>query len=162
LPFGRAMPSEGLSVDQMCQAVQAVGGSPNVFRGDRTDDTRGYLYSAVKSGPAPVPVLKKRNSYQPVTAVGVKIPITQQQSLVVRLIDDLAGDMLALYVHDDRLGAYLRVNLVNGEEVPTLLLPVRELTGATEAWTVTHVLVPIHSKIRLSMAVLRQLALLLV
>ncbi len=162
LPFGRAMPSEGLSIDQMCQAVQAVGVSPNVFRGDRTNDTRGYLYSAVKSGLAPVLVLEKGNNYHAVTAVGMKIRIPHQQSLVAPLIDDVAGDMLALYVHDDRHGAYLRANLANADGIPTLLLPARHPTQGTETWTVTHVLVPIHSKIRLSLAVLRQLALQLV
>ena len=160
LPFGRAMPSEGLSIDQMCQAVQAVGVSPNVFRADRTADTRGYLYSALKSGLAPVLVLQKGNSYHAVTAVGMKIRMPHQQSLVAELNDDFAVDMLALYVHDDRLGAYLRARLIGDESgTPKLLLPQRDATQQTEAWKVTHVLVPIHSKIRLSLAVLRQMAL---
>jgi len=162
LPFGRAMPSEGLSIDQMCQAVQAVGVSPNVFRADHTEDTRGYLYSALKSGLAPVLVLKKGNSYHAVTAVGMKIRIPHQASpvaLSTPLIDDVAGDLLALYVHDDRHGAYLRADLADASGVPSLQLPVRHPTQKTEAWTMTHVLVPIHSKIRLSLAVLRQLSL---
>jgi hypothetical protein len=159
LPFGRAMPSEGLSIDQMCQAVQAVGVSPNVFRADHTGDTRGYLYSALKSGLAPVLVLKQGNSYHAVTAVGMKIRLPHKQVAVASLIDDFAGDMTALYIHDDRNGAYLRANLTDSSGVPLLLLPVRHPTEQTEAWSITHLLVPIHSKIRLSLAVLRQLAL---
>ena len=160
LPFGRTMPSEGLSIDQMCQAVQAVGVSPNVFRADRIEDTRGYLYSALKSGLAPVLILKKGNSYHAVTPVGMKIRVPHQQTLIATETDDHAGDLLGLYTHDDRLGAYLRAPLTAANDgTPTLALPLRPPTPGTEAWTVTHVLVPIHSKIRLSLAVLRQLAL---
>jgi len=33
------MPSEGLSVDQMCQAVQALGYSPSLYRSELFDVT---------------------------------------------------------------------------------------------------------------------------
>jgi hypothetical protein len=159
LPFGRAMPSEGLSIDQMCQAVQAVGVSPNVFRADHSSDTRGYLYSALKSGLAPVLILRKGNNYHAVTAVGMKIRLPHEPVVVASLIDDRAGDLIALYVHDDRNGAYLRANLADASGTPTLSLPLRHPTEQAEAWAITHLLVPIHSKIRLSLAVLRELAL---
>jgi hypothetical protein len=58
LPFGRTMPSEGLSVNQMCQAIQALGLSPNLFKTTRLDMARGIIHAAVMSEMAPILILK--------------------------------------------------------------------------------------------------------
>jgi hypothetical protein len=159
LPFGRAMPSEGLSIDQMCQAVQAVGVSPNVFRADRLADTRGYLYSAIRSGLAPVLILERDKNYHAVTAVGMKLRRLHERSLIVDSTDDLAGDLLAVYVHDDRYGPYLKAVVEDRGGVPWLSLTLRAPASETQLWRVSHILVPVHSKIRLSLAALREWAL---
>jgi len=44
LPFGKAMPSEGLSIDQMCQAVQAIGVAPNLYRLGTPSTSHCLLY----------------------------------------------------------------------------------------------------------------------
>jgi hypothetical protein len=76
LPFGRSMPSEGLSIDQMCQAVQAMGVSPNVYRVDRMEESRGYLYSAIRSGFPPILVMSRggrSDDHHAVACVGMKL-----------------------------------------------------------------------------------------
>jgi hypothetical protein len=44
LPFGRSMPSEGLSLDQMCQAIHSLGYAPNLIRADAASEARGVIY----------------------------------------------------------------------------------------------------------------------
>src|SRR5262249_55008248 len=125
LPFGRAMPSEGLSIDQMCQAVQAVGVSPNVFRTDRLGDTRAYIYSAVKSGVAPVLVLSHAGGHHAVAVVGMKLRLPHAPTVIADLADDAAGDVIGFYIHDDRRGPYLRADLQEKEGRPYLSVPLR-------------------------------------
>jgi hypothetical protein len=159
LPFGRAMPSEGLSIDQMCQAIQAVGVSPNVFRTDRIGDARAYVYSAVKSGVSPVLVLKLGGGHHAVAVAGMKIRTPHVPSPLAVPADDVAGDVVALYIHDDRRGPYLRANLTEKEGRPYLSVSLREAGEGPEVWEMTHIIAPFHAKIRLSLADLRKLAL---
>lgn len=163
LPFGRSMPSEGLSLDQMCQSIQAVGLSPNIFRVDDAATSRGYLYTAIRSGFAPVLILESsQGTYHAVTAVGMKVRATHRRTIIGESLDDLAGDLLALYIHDDRCGPYLKAEIANFEHEPKrldLVLVLRDPPDeSTEPWQVTHLLIPLHSKIRLSFAGLREIA----
>jgi hypothetical protein len=159
LPFGRAMPSEGLSLDQMCQAVQAVGVSPHIFRVSRLTEARGYLYSAVRSGLAPVLILTHNTNSHAVVVAGMKVRSPHVPETVAPETDDLAGDVIALYIHDDRRGPYLRANLEHKDGEPKLAISSREGQQADEVWSLTHILVPMHSKIRLAVSGLRVTAL---
>src|SRR5688572_7772692 len=97
LIFGRAMPSEGLSVDQMCQAVQAVGVSPVLRRAIDYRTARGMLYSSLRSGIAPVLILKSGHLWHAIVGVGMgirKSAIRAQTSIA-----DEATTMEAIYVH---------------------------------------------------------------
>ncbi len=160
LPFGRSMPSEGLSIDQMCQAIQAVGIAPSMVRLDARRETRGFLHAALLSGLAPVAVLRHANVSHAVTVVGMKVRHPQHGEEVARETIDLAGDLVAVYIHDDRSGPYLRANLA-ADDVgrPLLAIPLREGTNPPEVWELSHLLFPVHAKIRLSFAGLRQIAL---
>lgn len=158
LPFGRAMPSEGLSIDQMCQAIQAVGVSPNVFRTDRIGDARAYIFSAVKSGVSPVLVLKLHRGHHAVAVAGMKIRTPHLPTHLPVPADDVAGDVIAIYIHDDRRGPYLRADLTEKEGRPYLSVPLREAGEDPEIWEMTHIIAPFHAKIRLSLADLRKLA----
>lgn len=159
LPFGRSMPSEGLSIDQMCQAIQALGVSPSLFRVERMAEARGYLFSAIKSGFAPVLVLRKGSGSHAVAVAGMKVRVPHVPEAVVSEIDDVACDLLALYVHDDRRGPYLRANLEPKDDRPHLVIPSRtEGDAEPEAWTLTHILVPMHPKIRLALSGLTECA----
>ena len=74
LPFGRAMPSEGLSIDQMCQAIQAIGVSPNIYRTDDFSVARSYLHAACKSGIAAILLLRSKDgNWHAVTVAGMKV-----------------------------------------------------------------------------------------
>jgi len=165
LPFGRPMPSEKLSLDQMCQAVQSFGYAPNLFRADDFDHSRGLLYSSVSSGLSPVLILEapRGDRMHAVTVAGMKVRDPHVETLINPLIDDRAGDLVDLYIHDDRLGPYLRAEIRRQRRRNRLVIKVPLRKGQkTETWYLTHILLPMHSKIRLSLGDLRELGITLV
>lgn len=168
LPFGRSMPSEGLSIDQMCQAVQAMGVSPNVYRADRLREAKGYLYSAVKSGFPPILILgrgegKQVSDYHAVAVVGMKLANPRGTSEADPSSDDKCNDLVGIYIHDDRRGPYLRALLQSKGNVAQIHIDIdREGKGAPEIWDLKHVIVPTPSKIRISISGLRESSLHLV
>ena len=156
LPFGRAMPSDGLSLDQMCQAVRSLGFAPYLFRADRFAPSRGLLYAAVLSGISPVLIIEQyppRDVRHAVVVAGMKIDKLSKAS---DLVDDQARELAGLYIHDDRAGPYLRVETCNRRD--RLLLHIPHHVGPEEDWLLSHILIPMHEKIRLSFADLRKTA----
>jgi hypothetical protein len=163
LPFGRPMPSEGLSIEQMCQAIQAVHVSPTLIIIENANDARGFLHSAILSGFAPVLVLESvrdKYSYHAVTVAGMKVRKKHSPTILRDRIDDEAGDLVSLYVHDDRLSPYFRADLLKRKSDLILRLNLLDDAGNIEGsdpWKLRHILIPIHGKIRLSFAPLREM-----
>jgi hypothetical protein len=158
LEFGRPMPSEGLSIDQMCQAVQAVGASPVLRREDDFRTARGLLYSSIRSGVAPIlAIVNPSGQRHAVAAVGMGLrdgPLNIQGN-----IGDRASQVEALYIHDDRIGPYLRADLK--ERASRLWLHLQFLPDKKlpeQWWMLTHVLFPMHVKVRASFGELRAIA----
>lgn len=163
LPFGRPMPSEGLSLDQMCQAVHSLGYAPNLYRADTFDVSRALLYSTIRSGISPVLILEHPTLDQAhaVAAAGMKLYKKHVECLVDPKMDDRAGDLTAVYIHDDRFGPYLRADIQRRKQRLRLHLSLRN-SSQTEDWYLSHILVPMHAKIRLSFGELRRAAIIIV
>jgi hypothetical protein len=159
LPFGRSMPSEGLSIDQMCQAIQALGVSPNLLRVENFEAARSYLYSAALSGLAPVLILKEvlpsPRLAHAVTLVGMETCVTEPVPILGSPFVDRAADLRSIFVHDDRRGPYIRAEL---REASGRLRLIIANGGSGEDWNLSHILIPLHGKIRLSFADLRLIA----
>ncbi|MBK8270384.1 MAG: hypothetical protein IPK83_19650 [Planctomycetes bacterium] len=75
LPFGRSMPSEGLSLDQMCQATQALGAAPNVVRTSDFATFKSYLHTTLRSGFAPILILESTIGRHAVAVAGMKLSV---------------------------------------------------------------------------------------
>jgi len=155
LPFGRSMPSEGLSLDQMCQAVNSLGYSPNLIRCEKYAVTRALLFSSLSSGISPIlvmesPKTKERHAIA-VAGVAIRKSDTRSNSPNPKLngltIRHRSEDMIGLYVHDDRYGPYLKTTLPKREEH---LLIRYHFDGEIQDWKLTHILLPLHPKIRFS------------
>lgn len=159
LPFGRPMPSEGLSTGQMCQAIDALGVAPSLLKAEDYEDTRGCLHSALKSGIAPVLILKPVDGGGPelhaVCATGMLLtPAGTATSPLNALNDatDTAARLSHLLIHDDRTAPYLTSKLNSAGLVPIIELP------DGERWRIYQILIPTHPKIRLSFLTLRRVA----
>ena len=110
LPFGRSLPSEGLSLNQMCQGIHALGISPNLFESRKLSARAQLIFTAAKSGIALILIIRSlKNSRHAVAAAGIKLAKEHKVTIVAgaNAIDDMSGDLLGVYIHDDRLGPYV-------------------------------------------------------
>ena len=155
LPFGRPMPSDGLSIEQMCGAINALGLAPTLIRAIGFKETRSHLYTAISAGFAPVLVVKRPSTedYHAVVVAGMTVDEPRTGAEIGKDIYDLSGDLKAIYMHDDRHGPYLRANV---RECGTGIQ--LDVVTANEKWSVTHILLPVHLKIRISLAMITQVA----
>src|SRR5262249_7080970 len=83
LPFGRSLPSEGLSLDQMCQGIHALGISPNLVRVESFRQARSIIFAAAISGIAPILIVRRASGARhAVAAAGVKLRRKHQVTIV--------------------------------------------------------------------------------
>jgi len=159
LPFGRSMPSEGLSIDQMCQATQALGAAPNLIRAENFIPARQCLYSSLISGFSPILLINQdHRRWHAITATGLKTR-PHQPNDIGSGIDDCSGDLEAVYVHDDRYGPYLEATISQREGKLSLTIKTGAAATATrEEWELGYILIPLHPKIRLAFSGLGQVA----
>ena len=115
LPGGRALPSEGLTVNQLCEAIRASGLAPIVIPATSPEIDRAQLLGYMRSGLAPVlaaETLSTREGHA-VCAVGVKIGAVKPQTDMSLAYRDGATALEGLYLHDDRLGPYASADIYN-------------------------------------------------
>ena len=165
---GPAIPAiEGLALQQMCQAIQSLGLSPYVIRmqGSTPVEIKSYLYSAVASGFAPVLLISRPKGGHAVTVSGMKLKSVHAPETVGddpgSKFDDVAGDLKEIYVNDDRYSPYFKVSvegLTKDLSVDFLLCKEDQTVYETQNWKLQYILIPLHHKIRLSFAELRQMA----
>ncbi len=155
LPFGRPMPSDGLTIEQMCGAVNALGLAPTLARAVGFEETRSQLYTAISAGFAPVLIVKhaETENYHAVVVAGMKVNEPHAGAKIDEDVYDLSGDLKAIYIHDDRHGPYLRANITRSSQKMQL-----DLVTPKETWVVTHIVLPVHSKIRVSLVKITHVA----
>lgn len=171
LPFGRPMPSEGLNLDQMCQAIHALSISPDLLRTPTYELARGITYAAALSDTTPILIIAHHSlGKHAVTVAGVKRKCDHTITPFGKILDDRSGDLLGLYLHDDRIGPYVKADLRRispslteawkGDQGvrPNAAQLTITVNGEEEEWLVTHVLTPIHNKVRLSFNQIRRIA----
>ena len=162
LPFGRSMPSEGLSLDQMSMAIHSLGYSPYLFKAESFDATRAVLYTAISSGISAVLVLEddSRTRYHAIAVAGMGVDTAQQLPASDTGIVDQSQGMRSIYLHDDRYGPYIKAVQLQRKREFLLRFTVQDSDGSErpETWTLTHILVPMHSKVRLSFGELNRAA----
>ena len=165
LPGGRSLPSEGLTVNQMCEAIRAGGLAPIVIPATSPERDRAQLLSYMSSGLAPVlaaETLSTREGHA-VCAVGVKIGAVKPQTDMNLAYRDGATALEGLYLHDDRLGPYASAdiyNLTDAESSSTkTALRIRWPGSENEEdhLLLRAIVVPAPAKIRLTVARMRAL-----
>jgi len=118
LPGGRALPSDGLVVAQMCEAVRGAGLAPYLYRHVDAQTTKDLLYLAIASGLPAVALVKNlsRQDQDPghaVTLVGGRIEVLRAEPPKGERYCSRATSLTALYVHDDRLGPYITAEILD-------------------------------------------------
>jgi len=180
LPGGRALPQEGLTLEQICEACRAAGLSPVVFRGLALSQVRGQLYTLLRSRfPALLglfPVQGGEGHAVTVTSFSEQ-PIPFKGPFETSAIDASLG-MREVFVHDDRIGPDViasldeikleyfhgRFRLADSNSVrdatstvPILRIQHRDVD--TDPRVIKAIVVAMPAKIRLSVARLREMGL---
>ena len=161
--FGsRPIPSGGLNIMQMCQAIHEVGLEPHVRNIKHASDTSSlpivsFIYSYLKMGiPIILNVYVVGVGYHSITVSGYRIEdkICNKTETVPKadFYYPLKGlKIKEFYAHDDRIGPFCRIEIVNAEnrdngEPP---LPVNFKIPATSEILEPHsIIVPLYHKIR--------------
>jgi hypothetical protein len=108
---------------------------------------------------APVLIITNGVGFHAVTAVGMGTrddrPLELEKGWSNR-----ASRLEAIYVHDDRIGPYVRANLeVKGGQHGRLFLRMKpNLTDSEQWWSLTHLLFPVHAKVRVTFGELQNVA----
>lgn len=153
--FGRSIPQErGLTSAQMCKAIEAAGLSPYLVPFDTSGIPviKSLIYSVVRSGFAPILLLENPKSAHAVAVAGMSLSGPPKSTVRMAIhVEEEASRMKALYINDDRCGPYQSA-ILRGRQ-----LIVKTLKG-DDPWKVTHMIVPLHPKIRLAFADLSKFA----
>ena len=165
LPTGRALPSEGLTVQQICEATRAAGLQPVLIPSVSLDHDRAQLLAYLSSGFAPVLALQPLSGTgvgHAVCAVGLKTSEVRPQTNPELLYKDRATGVCGIYIHDDRLGPYAAAELVpwtaQGGKIRTAVF-IRWPDGdvPAEQSLLQAIIVPVPSKLRMSLTRIRAL-----
>ncbi len=164
---GRPVPNQGLTTQQLCEAVRSFGLAPELYKVDKTPDLcRDLLQSYLHSG---IPVIAALSS-QPdgqgkghaVAVVGYEDGTTPEELAssevppydVRMLRAGLVPKGLCVtkfYVHDDRIGPYARVKFKNDTLSKIELTYEWDPAPTVEEWYLRHIIVPVYPKIRLDL-----------
>jgi hypothetical protein len=167
---GRTLPSEGLAIQQICEAVRDAGLAPALLRATSFGVDLRALDTFLRSGfPAVLAVTNEdeeaTDEGHAICAVGAKVGDVLPQSNPKLNYRDGATALKALYVHDDRLGPYAAAALepltVDDNPAAQTSLHIR-WPGAHpgqsfETWKLFGIVVPLPNKVRLSVTRLREI-----
>lgn len=181
LPGGRALPQEGLTLEQICEACRAAGLSPVVFRGLTTPQVRGQLYTLLRSG---FPALLGLFPVQGGEGHAITLTSFSEQPIVASASPfdvscvDASTAIDRLFIHDDRIGpdvpgrlGDIRVEHYHGkfrvaqpDSTPDAVstLPTLEIDHAgvdKDPRVIKAIVAAMPAKIRLSVSRLREMGL---
>ena len=160
---GRPLPSEGLGLQQICEAIRGAGLAPLVVRSSRPEEDKPLLLTYIQSGFAPILGIFPSDGTggHAVCGVGVKRgPIQPNQDPNLHFADS-ASSVQAIYIHDDRLGPYACADLY-----PWTMQTGTIRTGIGIKWPgenaphehaiLEQIIIPLPPKLRLSANRLRK------
>lgn len=147
LDHGRAMPSEGLSVAQMCQAIDAAQLAPVVVRARDLDVLKRTLHAAVLSKLAPILVIQGDQGHAVVVA---GMALRPEPSVTPPGVTAGADQIVNWLIHDDRFGPYRHATISTAAEKLHGTKLRLEIDGDATTWALTHAIFPVHSKIRIA------------
>jgi hypothetical protein len=164
LASGRSLPSEGLNIQQICEATRAAGLEPLVMRSLSLEQDRAQLLGYISSGFAPVLAIQTmQGNGHAVCAVGVKLGKIQPQTDPNLHFRDNASAVSVVYIHDDRLGPYASADLYNytqGDKVRTAMrIRWPRTENEMEHAILDAMIVPVPAKLRLTVTRMRELGL---
>jgi hypothetical protein len=153
----RSLPSQGLNVFQMCQAIRDVGLEPELRDCSKVDEFMGLVYGYLKFG---IPVILivdlmassgRSIGRHDVTVVGYNDPKDKEISLPPTNVPLFAHRIQKLYVHDDQIGPFSRILFDHPNRPKNIQTDwVCPLSGKSLVVEPKAVIIPVYHKIRIT------------
>src|ERR1700739_688699 len=164
---GRPLPSEGLTVHQMCEAIRAAGLAPLFVPSVGFESDRAQLFSYLSSGFAPVLAIQSMSpgaGGHAVCAVGTACGEVAPQTDPNLSFRDASTSLQGLYIHDDRLGPYAKADLYQwtsseGKIKTALRIAWPDKAADVENAVLHSFVVPVPTKARLTVTRMREMGL---
>jgi hypothetical protein len=160
LPEGRSLPSEGLDIQQISEAIRGTGLQPLVIRAVSPEQDRAQIVAYVKSGFPPVLAIRsqKTGGGHAVCVVGIKMGDVYSHAPPAEHPHHwLASNALqGLYVHDDRLGPYASAGVTGWTLKDNQIVTAVQIEWPDKTYSelslVMAFIVPVPDKIRMPIA----------
>jgi hypothetical protein len=163
---GRPLPSEGLTVHQMCEAIRAAGLAPLFVPSIGFESDRAQLFSYLRSGLPLVLAIQSLSlgGGHAVCAVGSKLGDVTPEADPRLSFRDASTSLQGIYIHDDRLGPYATADiypwtLENGTIRTALRISWPDEEVDVEHAVVSSFVIPVPTKLRLTVTRMRELGL---
>jgi hypothetical protein len=168
--YGRWLPSEGLTIHQVCEATRAAGLAPLVIRAVSPEHDRAQLLGYAQSGFPPVLAIMSEDGLgHAVCTVGLKLGSIEPRTDPSLHFTDAATSVKGVYIHDDRLGPYAIADLQPKTVTDSRTGKSQTRTGLSIQWPdgsipaeesiLQALVIPVPLKLRLTVARMRQLGL---
>jgi hypothetical protein len=162
---GRTMPTPGLRVDQMCGAVHSLDFEPVLANFEGAESLfPAVVHAANRSGIPPILILRNESiGSHAVPVVGTRYNSALAQQSARSGWSDRVSGISSFYVHDDRIGPYVRADLDSSDPTKLALRISRAPRGTDndtfphskrivsdvyEYWKVRQVLIPTYPRVR--------------
>lgn len=152
----RALPSHGLNVLQICEAIRGVGLEPEVFTVRPTVPVVSLIYAYLRAGlPVILAIDVEQRGLHAVTVLGYSLEGQQVRESEVSQgcpMLPLRGLYISkFYVHDDQIGPFARMTIHPGNEhYPVMFKGTWSTPAGPEAWLrPVNLIVPVYHKIRI-------------
>lgn len=152
----RALPSHGLNVLQICEAIRGVGLEPEVFTVRPNVPVVSLTYAYVRAGlPAILAIDVQQRGLHAVTVLGYSLegaPVRETEvSPCSRMLPLRGLDVSKFYVHDDQIGPFARMIIHPGnQKYPVRFKGTWSTAAGQEAWLdPVYVIIPVYHKIRI-------------
>jgi hypothetical protein len=152
----RVLPSHGLNVQQICEAIRGVGLEPEVFTVRPDVPIVSLVNAYLRAGlPAILALDVKKRGLHAVTVLGYSveaIPVRDREVSPRQSMLPLQGLSIGkFYVHDDQIGPFAEITIHPGNgKYPVRFKGMWVTPAGEEAWLVPEfVIIPVYHKIRI-------------
>lgn len=160
---GRIFPNAGLTIEQICEAIDSIGLVSELYNDDSIKNTtrlKSILYSYCKMGlPVLLAIKLENDGYHLITIVGYRV---DPEKVLVRKSDDMvmfSDKICKFYAHDDQVGPFSRLEFYDGTkshqyQLKTSWINYEEQTRDNEYIKLLaspeSIVIPLHDQIRIT------------
>jgi len=155
----RPLPSHGLRIAQICNAVKYVGLEPEVIPVSKSSPLASLLYGYLRFGVPVVMVVEiEKQGFHAVTLTGYSlrsVPQGPRETIGPKRFLPMVGRRIdEFYAHDDQVGPFARLPIIRPSEDPRCPISFEgwkdPKTGKARDFLPRAVVVPVYGKVRLT------------